>query len=112
MAFNEASTDVPVTFGPNYDVATILPFLQNAAIFVIGTGSWWSDNINDADGTYWDAQFSYLKNITFTPDFSGAGTGNELLLGSKAELVNEEFYSIKGVKVSTNFNTFKTWGIH
>lgn len=81
LAFNETTTDVSVAFGPNYDVATILPFLQNAATFVIGTGSWWSDNINDADGTYWDAQFSYLKNIIFTPDFSGTGTGNELLLG-------------------------------
>jgi Carbohydrate family 9 binding domain-like/Secretion system C-terminal sorting domain/Fibronectin type III domain len=68
LAFDQSSTDVTIG-GTLTEYSNVLSFLQNASTLVIGTGSWWSDNTRD-DGTYWDCQFSYLKNIKFTPNFS------------------------------------------
>jgi hypothetical protein len=68
LAYNQSSTDVTIN-GTLTDYSNVISFLQNASTLVIGTGSWWSDNTRD-DGTYYDNQFSYLKNIKFTPDYS------------------------------------------
>jgi hypothetical protein len=69
LAFDQNSTDVTIG-GTLADYSNVISFLQNASTLVIGTGSWWSDNTRPGDGTYWDCQFSYLKNLKFTPDFS------------------------------------------
>jgi predicted secreted protein len=68
LAFADTSTNVTMggeasTGGAFADHDSVLYFLQNAASFVIGTGSWWSDNINPATGIHWDIQYSYIKNI-------------------------------------------------
>lgn len=68
LAFADTSTNVTIngeasTGGAFADHDSVLYFLQNAASFVIGTGSWWSDNINPATGIHWDIQYSYIKNI-------------------------------------------------
>ena len=47
----------------NSNYKYILDLLTKCEYLVFGTGSFWSDNTKD-DGTYWDAQFSYLKNFT------------------------------------------------
>ena len=65
LAYNQSSTDVTIS-GSVTNYNNVISFLQNADTLVIGTGSWWSDNTRD-DGTYWDNQFSYIKNLSFVP---------------------------------------------
>lgn len=106
LAFDQSSSNVTIA-GNLSDYMRVINFLQNASTLVIGTGSWWSDNTRP-DGTYWDAQFSYLKNIKFTPDFSTAGTSvREVAADLDAHVVREEFYSITGVKIANDFNSLK-----
>jgi len=64
LAYNQNSTDVTLA-GTLTEYSNVITFLQNAATLAIGAGSWWSDNTRQ-DGTYFDAQFSYLKNIPFS----------------------------------------------
>ncbi|MDF1572966.1 MAG: hypothetical protein P1P82_15260 [Bacteroidales bacterium] len=101
LAYDHNSTDVTIAFGPNYDPATIIPFLQGASTLVIGTGSWWSDNTR-ADGSFWDAQFSYMKNITLTPDFTPVAVPKDVI-GQTSTVVKEEYYSITGAKAGTHY---------
>jgi hypothetical protein len=105
LAFDQSSTSVTIA-GNLSDYNRVITFFQNASSFVIGTGSWWSDNTRP-DGTYWDAQFSYLKNIRLTPNFSAATSVNEAGIDLNGEVVSEEFYSITGVKLGSDFQTLK-----
>lgn len=99
LAFNQSSTGVTIN-GNLTDYTKPISFLQNAASFVIGTGSWWSDNTK-TDGTYWDAQSSYIKNIKFTTDFttSVAQASTEV-----ASVVANEFFSIGGARLGSDYN--------
>jgi hypothetical protein len=104
LAYDNNSSSITINSGPNYDPATIITFLQGAASLVFGTGSWWSDNTR-TDGSYWDAQFSYLKNITLTPDFSSGVA--EVYVVDEARLIGEEYFSITGAKVATKYSDLK-----
>lgn len=64
LAYDQSSTYVSMA-GDLTDYSNVLTFFQNATSLIIGTGSWWSDNTRP-DGSYFDAQFSYMKNITLT----------------------------------------------
>jgi hypothetical protein len=72
LAYDQNSSDVTIA-GTLTDYSNVITYLQKADTMLIGTGSWWSDN-QDAQGNYYDIQYSYLKNITFitkdgtTPD--------------------------------------------
>ncbi|MFA9390298.1 MAG: hypothetical protein ACERKD_10840 [Prolixibacteraceae bacterium] len=105
LAFDQSSTNVTIA-GDLTDYGKLIAFLQNAETFAIGAGSWWSDNTRP-DGTYWDAQFSYLKNIKFTPNFSSATAVNQLGLDDNGEVISEDFYSITGIKVAGRFQDLK-----
>ena len=100
LAFDNTSTNVTIA-GPLSDYSLVIDFLQNASTLVFGTGSWWSDNTR-TDGSYWDAQFSYLKNITFTQDFSTTSIDDEFRY--VGEPVNTLYYNINGAEVSKNFS--------
>jgi hypothetical protein len=63
LAFNQSSTAVKIA-GTLTDYTQMMSFFKNAASLVFGAGSFWSDNTKD-DGSFWDPQYSYLKNITF-----------------------------------------------
>ena len=64
LAFNQHSTDVTIA-GATADYGDVLDFLQGASHFVIGTGSWWSDNTRPG-GSYYDIQHSWLRDVSFT----------------------------------------------
>ena len=49
----------------NSNYKYILDLLSKCEYLVFGTGSFWSDNTKE-DGSYWDAQYSYLKNFTIS----------------------------------------------
>lgn len=68
LAFHQGSTSVTIN-GNLTDYAQMMSFFANAGIVAFGTGSWWSDN-QDANGNYYDIQYSYLKNIRFTKNDS------------------------------------------
>jgi phage gp46-like protein len=65
LAYNHGSKDITMGGGLS-DYSNVINFLQNADTLVFGTGSWWSDNTRPNGGSYWDLQFSYLKNIKFS----------------------------------------------
>jgi hypothetical protein len=107
LAFNEKSTDITIGKDANTpfsDYTKVISFLQEASIFVIGTGSWWSDNTRD-DGSYWDPQNSYLKNIKFTPNFSSVG--KQTIKNNNGIIIREEFFSISGQNAGTDYNALK-----
>ncbi|MBN2275483.1 MAG: T9SS type A sorting domain-containing protein [Bacteroidales bacterium] len=64
LAYDHNSTHVTMG-GGLADYNNVIEFLENADSLVFGTGSWWSDNTRDG-GSYYDLQYSYLKNITFS----------------------------------------------
>jgi hypothetical protein len=104
LAFNESSTDVTINTDPEApftDYSNVISFLQQASSLVFGTGSWWSDN-SDEEGNYYDVQLSYMKNITFTPDFS---TSVKQFANANAELIKVDYYNTSGVKTGTNFQS-------
>jgi len=68
LAYKSGSTNVTMN-GNLSDYTQMLSFFRNAGIVAFGTGSWWSDN-QDANGNYYDIQYSYLKNIRFTKNDS------------------------------------------
>lgn len=103
LAYNQSSTDVTLA-GDLADYNEVLTFLASASSLVIGTGSWWSDNTRP-DGTYWDAQFSYMKNITISPSISGGGVSVNDRISDEAVLLYEEYFTVTGAKVSSNFET-------
>ncbi len=104
-AFDQASTDVNIATdaaAPLTDYSNVISFLQNASILAIGAGSWWSDNTR-GDGTYFDAQFSYMKNITFT---TGATTASKkITLDTDRKVIGEEYFNITGRLISSDFNS-------
>jgi hypothetical protein len=73
LAFNQSSTSVTIS-NTVTDYSNVVTFLQKADTLVFGTGSFWSDN---SHGIYYDLQYSYLKNITFTPNFSTTGVADK-----------------------------------
>jgi hypothetical protein len=100
LAFDNNSTDVTIASGANFDPATIVTYLQNTDLFVVGTGSWWSDNTRD-DGTYWDAQYSYLKNIRFVQDpFAVTVQPADV---QEPTVVSEEYFNITGARMTSKF---------
>lgn len=100
LAYNQASSNVTIT-ATLTSQARVITFLHNAATLAFGTGSWWSDNTRP-DGTYWDAQFSYIKNIKFANALS-ATTGIEENVGD-AKVIRTEYFNIAGANVGSNFN--------
>lgn len=86
----------------NYGI--VVNYLKNTAnVFVIGTGSWWSDNVNE-NGEHRDKQNSYLKNIKFTPDFSTVSAISELEIDPNAKVIGEEYFTVTGSKVSEDYS--------
>ncbi len=75
LAFTQHSKDIITIGGGLTDYSNVISFLQNADTLVIGTGSWWSDNQRPNSESYWDLQYSYLKNIKFET-FENAGINN------------------------------------
>ena len=105
LAFNQNSTNVTIAGGFTA-FSSAVSFLQNASTFVIGTGSWWSDN-TQADGvTYWDAQKSYIKNIKLTPNFSSITAVNKVS-DNNAQVISEEFFTIAGTGISNEYKKLK-----
>lgn len=104
VAFNQSSTNVTIG-GTVTDYTKIISFLQNASTLVFGTGSWWSDNTKEDGITYWDAQNSYLKNIKFRQDFTASI--DQTKSDSNSELVGEEFFSVTGARVGTDYSTLE-----
>jgi hypothetical protein len=102
LAYNQSSTSVTIS-GSITDYSNVISFFENAAIFVIGTGSWWSDN-QRTDGSYYDLQYSYLKNIKFIPNFSTRKSEKQMA-EPNGEVVKEEYFNINGVKTSADFST-------
>jgi hypothetical protein len=98
LAYDENSTDVTIA-GTLTDYSNIISFLQNASTLMFGTGSWWSDNTK-TDGTYYDYQSSYIKNITFSTSSSTAVSQ----ITANSELVSIEFITISGIKAGTDYN--------
>ncbi len=113
LAFDEASTEVTINTGdgsgedegPFTDYSNVITFLQDASQFVIGTGSWWSDNTDD-DGNYFDAQNSYLKNITFTATKAEATSINSAVK-AEGKVIKKDYFSISGQNAGSNFNALK-----
>ena len=68
QAYNQSSKNVHIE-GDLTDYTNIINFLKNASTFAVGAGSFWSDN-TQSDGTFYDYQYSYIKNLRFTPNFS------------------------------------------
>ena len=102
LAYSDTSTTVPMA-GDLTDYNEIITFLQNAQTLAFGTGSWWSDNIDTAINQYYDHQLSYMKNITFTPNFSTVSIDDELeFIG---EVIETSFISIDGKAVGNDFNS-------
>lgn len=102
LAFNQSSTDVTISSGTSMtDYSIVTSFLQVAPLFIIGTGSWWSDNKDDS-GAYYDLQNSYLKNITFTYENE---SGNELISEGNSKVVSEDYFNITGASVGNDFNS-------
>lgn len=99
LAYDESSTDVTIATGVNFDAASIITYLQNTDLFVIGTGSWWSDNTRE-DGTYWDAQYSYMKNITFVQDPNPVAV--KPVEASEARVIRVEYFNITGAKMAVD----------
>ena len=111
FAYDQSSKDVTIA-GTLTDYSNVITFLQSADTLVIGTGSWWSDNTRN-DGTYWDCQFSYLKNIKLTPYLSEVNpivnAIDQIISDTgEGELIGEEFFNINGQRVNTDdFSTLK-----
>ncbi len=101
LAYNQNSTDITITSTLSSQ-ARVITFLHNAATLAFGTGSWWSDNTR-GDGTYWDLQYSYLKNITFSNTLSTT-TGIEQQNADNAKVISTEYFNIAGAKVGSNYN--------
>jgi len=102
LVFDQNSTDITIA-GTLTDYSNVITFLQNASSFIIGTGSWWSDN-QRPDGSYYDVQFSYIKNITFTTiENPPVNAIEETISDTNSKLVGEEFFSISGTKIGTDF---------
>ncbi len=99
LAFDQNSTDVTIN-GPLMDYSLVIDFLQNADIFAIGTGSFWSDNTRP-DGTYFDPQYSYMKNITLTANFS-TSTNEPEKAQQLGKLIGVDFYNMNGRKLGTD----------
>lgn len=100
LAFDQNSTDVTIA-SDVADYNQIITFLQNASTLVFGTGSWWSDNSRE-DGTFWDAQYSYLKNISFTTSNAPTTAVSDFVADLK--VISKEYYMLSGAKVSNDFN--------
>lgn len=90
-----------------YDV--IAQFLKVADSFVIGTGSWWSDNTDENSGEYFDLQYSYLKNIVLAIDAPTSIAAP--VAADKGELVSESYFTITGAPTDSDFNAL-TPGIY
>ncbi len=104
LAYNESSTDVTIA-GNLTDYSQIIDFMQNAATLVIGTGSFWSDNMRP-DGTFFDPQYSYMKNITVTPNFSTSTT--EVFEDKpNGKLISVTYFTMDGRKVGEDFNNLE-----
>lgn len=88
--------------------AVIPQFLKAADNFVIGTGSFWSDNKDD-NGLYFDAQNSYLKNIVLATDATTSIAAP--VAADKGELVSESYFTITGAPTDSDFNAL-TPGIY
>ncbi len=100
LAYDINSTNITIVNNLS-DQARVLTFLQNAQLLVFGTGSWWSDNARE-DGTYFDAQFSYIKNIKFATAFSDLTHINQTI--APAKVIATEYFTISGAKVNANFD--------
>ena len=105
LAYNQNSTDITKT-GTLTDYTNVITFLQNADSVIIGTGSWWSDN-QRSDGSYYDAQYSYMKNIKFSSTTIPVGITEHNVLQPNGELIGVEYYNLSGQRVGTEYNKLR-----
>ena len=115
LAYDESDTTAaaPITMNSESSTETGQPFsaydstiyfLQNADTLVFGTGSWWSDNATGG-GHYWDVQYSYLKNIKFTTEFSQVTSIRERQkLEPNGEVLREEYIDLRGRVISDEYD--------
>ncbi|MCX7985808.1 MAG: hypothetical protein N2662_02580 [Bacteroidales bacterium] len=108
LAYDNTSTNVTLA-GTLTDYNNVLSFLSTADTLAFGTGSWWSDN-QDPEGNYYDIQYSYLKNISFSYTEKSDTIIDALpSVTAKAEgaIKKVEYYSMTGVRVQGDFSTFR-----
>ena len=105
LAFNQSSTNITIG-GTLTDYTNVISFLQNADTLVIGTGSWWSDNTRPG-GSYYDIQYSYLKNIHFHSATPPVSAIDQTIADADGELVGVEFFNINGQKVGVEYNSLR-----
>jgi hypothetical protein len=105
--YDQNSTDVTIA-GTLTDYSNVITYLQTASSFIIGTGSWWSDNTRPG-GSYYDIQYSYMKNITFTtvenPPAPPVSITEHSMYDINAKPVSEAYYSISGIRVGTDYRS-------
>jgi hypothetical protein len=103
LAYDQSSTDVTIA-GTVTDYGNVISFLEGADSLVIGTGSWWSDNYGST-GVYYDAQYSYLKNIQFRRNITALITSvSPTISAGEGTLVSEEYFNIGGVNVGSSYS--------
>lgn len=105
--FNESSTkadDNVTVAGDITNYSGVLSFLSSASTVAIGTGSWWSDNTSDDGLIYWDAQNSYIKNITFTNAITTSISTTDPITEKALRI---EYYSVKGIKMTEDYNALE-----
>jgi hypothetical protein len=105
LAYDNNSTNVMINGSGTLTGNSILTFLSSATTLAIGTGSWWSDN-SSGSGFFWDQQYSYLKNITLSTEFT-TSTENQLIVDENDKLLNVEYYNMNGQKVGNTIEDLR-----
>ncbi len=106
LAYSNESTGDVFDAGTLTDISNVMTFLQNATWFVLGTGSWWSDNINVETGLHWDAQNSYIKNLAFTYSKNTISTAIENST-EEGKIISTDYYDIRGNLIKSDYESLK-----
>lgn len=109
LAFDNTSTDVTINGSLTNNFDALLNFLKNIAdTMAFGTGSFWSDN-QRLDGTYYDVQFSYLKNISFVYKTNVTSIKPEIIVtdNKQEQLMKVEYYDLNGVNCGNEYNRLR-----
>jgi len=80
LSFNEGQT------AESFPYNNMLDLMKSVETVVFGAGSWWSDNINEETGDFWDKQFSYIANMVFTEGGIKTGVDTKLVFGEGAAI--------------------------
>lgn len=109
LAFDNKSTNVTINGSLTNNFDALLNFLRNTAdTMAFGTGSFWSDN-QRLDGTYYDVQFSYLRNISFVYKTSITSIKPEKITidNKKEQLIKVEYYDLNGINYGTEYERLR-----